>query len=246
MCNCMPHNAGKATYTEDVEKGSMTMHANSPQASLGRADVLPQSYAQAVRPSNIGNPGTLGLFAFASTTLILSLYNLQTRGITTPNVVIGMAAFCGGLAQLLAGMWEFPRGNVFGGTAFTLYGAFWMSWATILLPFTGVIAAYDDPNEYKSALGIYLITWAIITFLLFVTALKKNIAFIVLFGFLTITFILLAAGDFAHSVSAAKAGGGMGVVTACVAFYIGLSELLASEDMAIVRLPLGIIPKKVD
>ena len=57
-----------------------------------------------------------GLFSFASTTFILSLYNLQTRSITHPNVVVGMAVFCGGLAQLLAGMWEFPRGNVFGGT----------------------------------------------------------------------------------------------------------------------------------
>ena len=57
-----------------------------------------------------------GLFSFASTTLILSLYNLQTRGITAPNVVVGMAIFCGGLAQLLAGMWEFAAGNTFGAT----------------------------------------------------------------------------------------------------------------------------------
>lgn len=47
---------------------------------------------------------------------MLSLYNLQTLGITTPNIVVGMAVFCGGLAQLLAGMWEFPKGNIFGAT----------------------------------------------------------------------------------------------------------------------------------
>ncbi len=57
-----------------------------------------------------------GLFSFASTTLILSLYNVGARGITTPNVVVGMALFCGGLAQLLAGMWEFAVGNTFGAT----------------------------------------------------------------------------------------------------------------------------------
>ena len=57
-----------------------------------------------------------GLFSFASTTFILSLYNVNARGIAIPNVVVGMACFCGGLAQLLAGMWEFPRGNVFGAT----------------------------------------------------------------------------------------------------------------------------------
>lgn len=57
-----------------------------------------------------------GLFSFASTTLILSLYNVNARGIDTPNVVVGMALFCGGLAQLLAGMWEFATGNTFGAT----------------------------------------------------------------------------------------------------------------------------------
>lgn len=57
-----------------------------------------------------------GLYSFASTTLILSLYNVNARGIDTPNVVVGMALFCGGLAQLLAGMWEFATGNCFGAT----------------------------------------------------------------------------------------------------------------------------------
>ena len=57
-----------------------------------------------------------GLFSFASTTLILSLYNVQARGIRTPNVVVGMALFVGGLAQLLAGMWEFAAANTFGAT----------------------------------------------------------------------------------------------------------------------------------
>jgi hypothetical protein len=57
-----------------------------------------------------------GLFAFASTTLVLSLFNAQARHVTVPNVVIGMALFYGGLAQLLAGMWEFVAGNTFGAT----------------------------------------------------------------------------------------------------------------------------------
>jgi uncharacterized protein len=61
-----------------------------------------------------------GLFSFASSTLILSLYNVGARGISTPNVIVGMALFVGGLAQLLAGMWEFATGNTFGasGTRF--------------------------------------------------------------------------------------------------------------------------------
>ncbi|KAG6810010.1 hypothetical protein H0H92_013716 [Tricholoma furcatifolium] len=74
------------------------------------------SVAYVKRPSRIANPGPAGLFSFAGTTFLLSLYNLHTRQIQTPNAIFGMALFAGGLVQLLAGMWEFPRGNVFGAT----------------------------------------------------------------------------------------------------------------------------------
>jgi succinate-acetate transporter protein len=229
----------------DIEKGGL--HATSPQQALGNNGVLPASYAQAVRPSKIGNPGALGLFSFASTTFMLSLFNLQTRGIHTPNVVVGMAIFCGGLAQLLAGMWEFPRGNVFGGTAFTSYGAFWMSYATILIPGSGILSAYNDAtDELTSGLGIFLTAWAMVTFFFLIAALRKNIGFIVLFFFLTLTFVLLAAGTFTSMVSVTKAGGATGVITAFVAYYVGLSELLGAEDMTVVQLPIGVFPKRVD
>jgi len=203
---------------------------------------LEKSHKMAIRPSNVANPAPLGLFSFASTTFILSLYNLQTRSITHPNVVVGMAVFCGGLAQLLAGMWEFPRGNVFGGTAFTSYGAFWMSYATILIPGSGILSAFGtDATELPSALGIYLIAWFMVTFLLLIGALRKNIGLLVLFACLAITFLLLAVSNFTASSASvstalAKAGGGMGVITAFVAYYVGLADLLAADG---VTLPLG-------
>ncbi|KAF8154720.1 Gpr1 family protein [Crassisporium funariophilum] len=232
---------------DDIEK-TAGVHATSPHHALGQNNgVLPASYNQAVRPSRIGNPGPLGLFSFASTTFMLSLYNLQTRSIHHPNVVVGMAIFCGGLAQLLAGMWEFPRGNVFGGTAFTSYGAFWMSYATILIPGSGILDTFkDDPTELASGLGIYLMAWFMVTFFLLIAALRKNWGFIVLFVFLAVTFLLLAAGEFTAKLAITKAGGVLGVLTAFIAYYVGLSELLASEDMAVVRLPLGVFSKRVD
>jgi succinate-acetate transporter protein len=192
------------------------------------------------RPSKIANPGSLGLLSFASTTLILSLFNVNARHIVAPNVVVGMAIFCGGLAQLLAGMWEFPRGNMFAATAFTSYGAFWMSFAAILLPSTGIVAAYEgDPQEFHDALGVYLITWFIVTFILFIASLRKNAAFVTLFLFLWITFVLLAAANFVNSLRLTKAGGGMGIATALVAYYIALSELLGGEKYKLFTLPLG-------
>jgi len=216
------------------------MHATSPREALSN------HFRQAPHPSRVGNPGSLGLFSFASTTFMLSLYNLQTRNITHPNVVLGMAIFCGGLAQLLAGMWEFPRGNVFGGTAFTSYGAFWMSYAIILWPSSGVLTAFADPTERASAIGIFLATWFMVTFLLFIVALRKSLSFILLFGFLAVTFLLLAVAEFTAMTVITKAGGGFGVITAMVAYYIGLSELLAAEDMAVTRLPLGTFHRRLD
>jgi hypothetical protein len=230
---------------QDVEKGSV--EATTPQQALGHSNGTTAT-RYTPRPSTIGNPGSLGLFSFASTTFILSMYNIHTRGITHPNVVVGMAIFCGGLAQLLAGMWEFPRGNVFGGTAFTSYGAFWMSYATILIPGSGISAAFAESpeSEVQSALGIYLICWAMVTFFLFVVALGKHIAFIMLFGLLTVTFACLAGGELGASVAATKAGGVIGVLTAFVAYYIGLSEMLAVETHPLIRLPLGILHPKND
>jgi len=187
-------------------------------------------------PLKIANPGPLGLFSFASTTMILSLYNVGARGIATPNVVVGMAVFCGGLAQLLAGMWEFPKGNAFGATAFTSYGAFWMSYATILIPGSGILSAFKDPSELDSALGIYLITWFIVTVLLIIVTLRKNVGLVVLFALLATTFLLLAIGTFSGVASVSKSGGALGVITALVAYYVGLADLLEADG---VHLPLG-------
>lgn len=72
-----------------------------------------------------GNPTPLGLFAFAGTTFVFSMFVLEIRGVSVPNVVVGLALAYGGLVQLLAGMWEFAAGNTFGATAFSSYGAFW-------------------------------------------------------------------------------------------------------------------------
>jgi len=221
-------------------------HDDLPKVRPSHYETAPSHYPHP-RPSRVANPGCLGLFSFASTTLILSLYNASARGITTPNAVVGMAVFCGGAAQFMAGMWEFPRGNMFGATAFTSYGAFWMSYATILVPGSGIIEAYGtDKGEFASAIGIYLTTWCIVTLLFATATLRKSIAFIALFFCLAVTFALLAASEFNGSTGAHKAGGILGIVTACVAYYIGLSELLAAEQHAVVRMPLGsMVPSNV-
>ncbi|KAG9087271.1 hypothetical protein FRC07_012860 [Ceratobasidium sp. 392] len=192
----------------------------------------------------LGNPTPLGLFSFASTTLILSLYNAGARDINVPNVVVGMTMGVGGLCQLLAGMWEFATGNTFGATAFSVYGGFWFSFGLIYWPSSGILDAYagDAASQLSSALGIYLTTWTIVTFLMFMATFKSSVALVSTFFFLMLTFMVLAIGEFMRSLAATKAGGVLGCITAFLALYTG-SAGLYSPDACYFVLPVGPLTK---
>lgn len=108
----------------DLEKGGRIGHNLYPGAfGVVNTSVLALTNPSAMSyvpppPRKLANPSPLGLFSFASTTLLLSFINAQTRKLTDPNMVVGMAFAVGGLAQVLAGMCEFVVGNTFGYTAF--------------------------------------------------------------------------------------------------------------------------------
>ncbi|KAF8306779.1 Gpr1 family protein [Clavulina sp. PMI_390] len=197
----------------------------------------------------IANPAPLGLFSFASTTLILSLVNVQARHVTEPNVVVGMAVACGGLAQLLAGQWEFVTGNTFGATAFSSYGAFWISYALILIPGTGVLDAYTGadakPGDLDNALAFYLTSWFIFTFIMWLASLRSTLATSAVFFFLWITFMLLAIGNYKASVNVIKAGGGFGLLTAACAYYVAASDVITPKT-SYAALPVMHLPKRND
>lgn len=186
----------------------------------------------------LANPAPLGLLAFATTTFVLSWYNCGVRDITHPNVIVGMAFGFGGLVQLLAGMWEFASGNTFGATAFSAYGGFWLSFGLIYWPSSGILSAAYGSGELASALGIYLIAWFVFTFLMLLGTLKSSMALFSVFFFLTITFMLLAIGEFLENNSVHKAGGALGLVTAFCAFYTGISGVLTPET-SYFSLPTG-------
>ncbi|CEI98729.1 hypothetical protein RMCBS344292_12830 [Rhizopus microsporus] len=190
----------------------------------------------------IANPGPLGLSSFALTTFVLSLHN---AGAGLPadgpnNVVVGLALFYGGLVQILAGMWEFRTGNTFGATAFSSYGGFWLSFATIFIPGFNVIESYAKvpSSVLEQSLGIYLLSWAIFTGILLIASHRSSVGLISLFFFLFITFILLAAAKFNNSLTTQVAGGAFGVITAIIAWYNALSGLL-TKDSSHFLLPTG-------
>ncbi|HLZ62912.1 MAG TPA: acetate uptake transporter [Ktedonosporobacter sp.] len=183
---------------------------------------------RAATPAATGaNPAPLGLSGFALTTFVLSTINAGWFPAASAEVVVALALFYGGLAQFMAGMWEFRAGNTFGATAFSSFGAFWLSYAAILIPGTGIVAGLG--SALHSALGIYLLAWAIFTFLMFLGTFRLNVALMALFGFLTLTFLFLALGELIGS-GFALIGGYLGIITALIAWYTALAGVLSAHN----------------
>lgn len=183
------------------------------------------------------DPGPLGLSGFALTTFILSLVNAKVlTGGGDALAVIGLAVFYGGLAQLLAGMWEFANGNTFGATAFTSYGAFWLSFAALTIPAFGIATAKTGPTS--AAVGWYLIGWAIFTGILMVASFRLNGALAGVFVLLFITFLLLGIGNVSGNSGLGQFGGWVGLLTAIVAWYVAAAGVLASVSAGRIALPL--------
>ncbi|WNI18989.1 acetate uptake transporter [Actinacidiphila sp. ITFR-21] len=166
-------------------------------------------------PETIADPGPLGLAGFAATTFVLSSFNADLIDAGLLTVVLPLALFYGGIVQLLAGMWEFRKGNTFGATAFGSYGAFWLSYAG----YAKYVAGGLPPATEHQATGLFLLIWAVFTVYMTVAALRTSGALLAVFATLAATFVLLTVGAFAQSADTTKAGGWLGLVTAVVAWY---------------------------
>ena len=170
------------------------------------------------------DPGPLGLAAFALTTFVLSMFNAKLMGAAGEPVVFGLALAYGGLAQLLAGMWEFRAGNTFGATAFTSYGAFWLS-------FWAFVQFYEKSVPEKvagHAIGLYLIAWGIFTAYMFIASLRTTAAIALVFLLLAVTFLLLGIGNAGANDSIVKLGGYVGLATAVAAWYASFAGVTNS------------------
>jgi uncharacterized protein len=160
---------------------------------------------------SIADPAALGLAGFAMTTFVLSMFNTGLVSKAGEPVVLGLALAYGGGAQLLAGMWEFRKGNTFGATAFSSYGAFWISyWAFV---------AFFAKGVPDTAVGLYLIAWGIFTFYMWVASFRTTVAVNVVLLLLWITFLLLGIGDASANGGITKLGGWIGLATALAAWY---------------------------
>jgi len=179
------------------------------------------------------NPAPLGLLAFGMTTVLLNLHNAGFFELGS--VVLGMGIFYGGLAQVIAGIMEWKKNNTFGTTAFTSYGMFWLTFATVVV-LPKLVPSIPPPSG--SAIVALLVIWGLFTAVMFFATLRLNRALQVVFATLVVLFFLLAVGDYLENAGLKRLGGFEGIICGLSAMYTGLAQVL-NEAFGRTVLPLG-------
>jgi uncharacterized protein len=205
------------------------------------ADIAPAPAPSQATGWTPANPAALGLTGFATTTFVLSMINTGLVGGAAGSfpAVFGLTLAYGGLAQLIAGIWEFRTGNTFGAVAFTSYGAFWISFYVLAHSSLGAV----PKTEIFSLIGLFLWAWTIFTAFMFIASLRTNGVVAIVFLALMVTFIFLAIGNSALAGGTAitngtiKIGGYLGIITALAAWY-GSAAIVINETWGRTVLPL--------
>lgn len=173
--------------------------------------------------TKLANPCPLGLLGFGMTTILLNIHNAGFFPISA--MILAMGIFYGGLAQVIAGIMEFKKGNTFGTTAFTSYGFFWLTLVFILVaPKLGITDA--TPAGF---MGWYLFLWGLFTAAMFVATFKKRLNLRIVFGSLTVLFMLLAVRDWTGSELIGTIAGYEGIFCGASAFVLGIKEVYEAE-----------------
>jgi len=169
---------------------------------------------------NVANPSALGLLGFGMTTVILALHNLGLFGLDS--TILAMGIFYGGAAQVIAGIMEFKRNNMFGATAFTSYGLFWIALVTVKTGMMGSFGFVSDPNSMTA----FFFLWGMLTLVFFVGTLRGGKSLQVVFLTLTTLFFVLAVGTYLDSEITMRIAGVVGVICGGSAFYTASAEIL--------------------
>jgi len=180
-----------------------------------------------------GNPAPLGLLGFGLTTVLLNFHNAGFYELNT--MILAMGICYGGIAQIIAGIMEWRKGNTFATTAFISYGLFWLSLVALIVMTKLGWAAKSD----EKSMAAYLFMWGLFTLVMFIGTLRLNRALQFVFASLALLFFLLAYGDFANASAGFKHFTGWeGIVCGFSAIYTGLAQVL-NELYGKVILPLG-------
>lgn len=178
------------------------------------------------------NPAPLGLLGFGMTTVLLNIHNAGFFPLDT--MILAMGIFYGGLAQIIAGIMEWKKGNTFGTTAFTSYGLFWLTLVGLL-----VFPRYNwAAAPAGGAMAAYLFMWGLFTAVMFIGTIRINRALQLVFATLAILFFLLAIGDATENAAIKTVAGYEGIICGLLAIYAGLAQVL-NEVYGRVVAPLG-------
>lgn len=179
----------------------------------------------------LANPAPLGLLGFGMTTVLLNVHNAGFFPMTS--MVLAMAIFYGGIAQLIAGVQEWRVGNTFGATAFTSYGCFWLTLVTLIaLPKMGFVA------DNGTSMAAYLVVWGIFTLFMFIGTLRLSRALQIIFGSATVLIFMLAYGKATGNEEVIRLAGFEGIFCGASAMYGGLAQIL-NELYGRTVMPLG-------
>ncbi|WP_341678806.1 acetate uptake transporter [Niveibacterium sp. SC-1] len=188
--------------------------------------------ASHAKTDTTANPAPLGLLGFGMTTVLLNLHNAGLYELN--GMILAMGIFYGGIAQAIAGVLEWKKGNTFGTVAFSSYGFFWLALVgLIVFPATGLM-----PATSEGGMVAFLAMWGVLTFILFCATLRMNRATQFIFGSLTVLFALLAIGDATGSAAIKALAGWEGIVCGASAIYAAAAQIL-NEVYGRVVLPLG-------
>jgi len=189
--------------------------------------------------SGIADPAPLGLAAFALTTFLLSASNAGWMTGASGLAWLGYAFAYGGLAQLLAGMWEFRNRNVFGATAFSSYGGFWIGLGLyFMLVGRDLLSHLVTASAFSKDVGWILLAFAIFNTYMLLWSTQVNAAVFAVFLTLEITEIILFIGNFSGSSGTVKFGGYVGILTAICAWYASAAGV-ANGMGGRLRVPVG-------
>jgi succinate-acetate transporter protein len=184
--------------------------------------------------SKLSNPAPLGLMGFGMTTVLLNIHNAGFFPVSA--MILAMGLFYGGVAQVIAGILEFKKGNTFGTTAFTSYGLFWITLVGLwVFPDMGWAKGAATEVAY---MGWYLFMWGLFTFFMWIGTFNKNKVLQFIFLSLWILFFLLAIRDWTGSALIGTIAGWEGIVCGASAIYLAMAEVI-NETRGKEILPIG-------
>jgi uncharacterized protein len=185
------------------------------------------------KPEWWASTSVVGLMGFGLTTMMAGLSNLPApygNGFAGNWAVYGLAIFFGGMAQLIAGVIALRKGNMFAGSAFMGYGAFWLAFwqLTTNAALGGGLGAVPGAAYAVSAFAFF---WMMFTLTFLINSMKHGWGIFAVFLFLFISFILLvvkfwqiAAGN-TISTGEGWAVGGIITLTGLIAWYVATADL---------------------